>query len=539
MGVGPGAALGAWQLSGLDSVNLFSGSLSFNLPLLQIGGRGEAGYSLLQNFETRWVAEKVFGGGTFEFSYVNASGNRAAVMAGYAPGFLEYRFESLPAFCSGSAYDSYTLTRLHFVAADGADTELVDAQSNGASQTTNFVCVNGSVSAAPQYYNRGTVFTSRDGTSTTFVSDAAITDNPAVPAGNGWLYFKSGVRYRVEQGRIRWITDRNGNTVNLVYDDTLYNRVSNIVDSLGRQVSIEYGNLPGSLHPNVDHLTFKGSAGASRTVKVRYTTLALALRPGDSIETKKQLFPLFSYTGGHANVNSDPYNPSVIYEIELPNAQKYTFRYNKYGELFEATLPTGGRFEYDWDGYSGQTGGAHDVMIYRRVKEKRTYTASGLASKTFFDAPALGGGPLAVKVIEQDSAADLRKTLHTFHGSPFDSAVRTYPFAVAHWNEGREYETQVRNAAETPVKTIAQTWRQRHPTTNQSFDPGGLPASPIPANDPRIVETQTTADGLTSKRTFEYAADTHNNVFRTCDHDFGAATPIRCQETTFRTEGGV
>jgi hypothetical protein len=45
--VAPGSPSGSYALSGFDTVNYFSGTLNVRLPLVQVGGRGEAGYAML------------------------------------------------------------------------------------------------------------------------------------------------------------------------------------------------------------------------------------------------------------------------------------------------------------------------------------------------------------------------------------------------------------------------------------------------------------------------------------------------------------
>lgn len=45
-GMAPGAPAGSYALSGLDDINLFNGNLNFNIPLITIGGRGSAGYTM-------------------------------------------------------------------------------------------------------------------------------------------------------------------------------------------------------------------------------------------------------------------------------------------------------------------------------------------------------------------------------------------------------------------------------------------------------------------------------------------------------------
>ncbi len=46
LGLSPGTPAGSYGLSGFDNVNLYNGSLNFQLPLLTVGGRGSAGYKM-------------------------------------------------------------------------------------------------------------------------------------------------------------------------------------------------------------------------------------------------------------------------------------------------------------------------------------------------------------------------------------------------------------------------------------------------------------------------------------------------------------
>src|SRR4030095_12705288 len=50
----PGSPAGSYPLSGFDTVNLFNGHLNFRLPLMQIGGRGRAGYTMTLPIEQKW-----------------------------------------------------------------------------------------------------------------------------------------------------------------------------------------------------------------------------------------------------------------------------------------------------------------------------------------------------------------------------------------------------------------------------------------------------------------------------------------------------
>ena len=57
-GMSPGAPAGSYSLTGFENVNLFNGKLNFHLPLLQVGGRGSAGYTINLNLERQWRTRK-------------------------------------------------------------------------------------------------------------------------------------------------------------------------------------------------------------------------------------------------------------------------------------------------------------------------------------------------------------------------------------------------------------------------------------------------------------------------------------------------
>src|ERR1043165_7731372 len=55
----PGAPVGSYPLSGFDNVNLFNGHMNFRLPLMQIGGRGRAGYTMMLLIEQHWQEQTI------------------------------------------------------------------------------------------------------------------------------------------------------------------------------------------------------------------------------------------------------------------------------------------------------------------------------------------------------------------------------------------------------------------------------------------------------------------------------------------------
>ena len=54
-GLTPGAPAGSYGLSGFDNVNLYNGNMNFRLPLMSIGGRGGAGYTVTLPIEQHWT----------------------------------------------------------------------------------------------------------------------------------------------------------------------------------------------------------------------------------------------------------------------------------------------------------------------------------------------------------------------------------------------------------------------------------------------------------------------------------------------------
>jgi hypothetical protein len=54
----------------------------------------------------------------------------------------------------------------------------------------------------------------------------------------------------------------------------------------------------------------------------------------------------------------------VLYQIQLPTGQAYTFTYNEYGEIDKVQLPTGGYERYQYQ----QGGGASTSMYLLRFK---------------------------------------------------------------------------------------------------------------------------------------------------------------------------
>src|SRR5258708_17176506 len=55
LALAPGAPAGSYALSGFDNINPYNGNLNFRLPLMGVGGRGEAQYTMMLPIEQHWT----------------------------------------------------------------------------------------------------------------------------------------------------------------------------------------------------------------------------------------------------------------------------------------------------------------------------------------------------------------------------------------------------------------------------------------------------------------------------------------------------
>src|SRR5262249_53946809 len=156
--------------------------------------------------------------------------------------------------------------------------------------------------------------------------------------------FPNGTLYRVVCGQVVYIRDRNGNLTNFHYENVwTYNsatgtcsltgnliqgRVTQIVDSIGRQIVITYGESPGTLGSDV--IRFPGFQGTWRSITVQWSDLGgpSVLRAdfqAQGVQTYPLLFPEF------LEMANNQFRPAVVSSVTLPNNQTYQIQYNPYG----------------------------------------------------------------------------------------------------------------------------------------------------------------------------------------------------------------
>ena len=234
-GLAPGTPAGSYPLSGMDNISLFSGNMNFTVPLLKVGGRGEAQSSVMLPIESHWKNLYFFkqpGGAYYNPIPMYNLDLVTSLRPGYGPGVLVLRGQKMdlsPCPAPWTLYQMVSQTRLTFISPDGTEFELRDTLHDGA--PLQYGC-----SIPPP--NRGTTFVTNDGTATTFVSDTVI-DEQFVSSRSlyGYLMMRDGIRYRIDNGLVSWMRDQNGNQITYTYTN---DRVTSIKDSLDREITFEY-----------------------------------------------------------------------------------------------------------------------------------------------------------------------------------------------------------------------------------------------------------------------------------------------------------
>ncbi len=540
-GLAPGAPAGSYALSGFENVNPYSGGLNFTLPLLSVGGRGGAGYTISLPIEQKWtVTHSTADGGipNQHYDFYDPEFNQFinGTRAGYGPGALYGRqIGDNYQLCDylGTSFPSQTLTRFTFVMPDGTEYELRDVLTDGRPYYVG-VCPNNGTS-------RGRVFRTADGTSATFISDDAVVDTPFIYSGiigaAGYLFLKDGTRYRIDGGTVTWVSDRNGNKLSFEYN-SVYG-VTSIKDSLNREITIDYLVDDGAPYGLCDRITYRGFGGAPRIIRISRDSLGGVLRTGSSLRTCHDMFPHINNASSAGACGGGDLVSAVWLPDDGVHHRSYQFRYNSYSELARVELPTGGAFEYDWDGgyINGPSGGdvCFDCSIYRRVIERRVL-ANGVDVDnriTFSKPDTLNGGLVTsadfIEVNQYEGQILKTSERHYYYGHAVASVQNNEPLSYPSWDEGKEYRTESLDTNGTVLRRTDNSWTFTAPIWQFG-----------PAFNPRIIETDTTLEpsgpNLVSRQTFDY--DQYNNQTDVYQYDFGGGL-LRHTHTDYLTTNDV
>jgi len=517
-GLAPGRPDGSYDASPFESINYFNGNMSFSLPSLGLDGRGSADTSIPLNIDRTWDIYTYDSSGTGSGIWVDMPQVEAyTTVPRYHLGFMESKQSATPQSpCPTSDAWAYgwTLTRLVFTAPDGTRTEFVDNSYGGQPFSWN-TCVPDMIGIS-----RGTIFKTKDGSDSTFISDSAIMENAVHSVGgglpSGYLYLRDGTKYRFDGGSVSWITDRNGNKTTF--------SAGTITDSLGRQITITSDVNESAPYGLCDKFEYKGTDGETRTIRVSKKYLTNALRSDQSLQNNGQLFGVSSY--GNEYTANLVLLPTAVW---LPNGQKYTLSYNSYAELARVELPSGAAIEYDYasgdvsESNGGYVSGTGYGYIYRRLVERRTYAdGTTLSHKLTIDRLPSSG---SFTVREKDGSNNLiRMSKHYFHGEPDFVTPFSFGTYYDHWQNGKEYKVEHYDFdGTTKLATLETLWEQPSaPSWWNNYTGYG----PEPGNNVRVqkvTQTQHLASSTLVSKT-EYSYDSVNNVADVYEYDFGSSS---------------
>ena len=506
--IAPGSPFGSFPLSGFESVSYYSGKLSVAVPLLPVGGRGEAGYTMtLGEVTPQWIVDQE---ACLDHDpnpcQTPVRSGWSGKSPGFSPGVLVGRQTThvlVGPNCSSGSSDvtQQSITRLTFIMPDRSEIELRDATTSGETNTTTHSC---SGSAQPSEYERDTTFRSADGSAITFVASAMVSDlegnfgamdqtngesqtfTASLLNLDGTLYFPNGIKYLVVDGLVEEIRDRNGNQITFDYTAGGVEDFT-AVDSLGRTITVQpFGNDT--------QVSYPGYLGANRTITVRRASLSTRLVSG-STQTFGQLFPATDLDLAAAKA-AEVFNPLVVSEVELPGGiAKYGFRYNQFSEVAEVALPSGGTIDYTWDtGVTTASGaievgvaGEPDTRIIRVVTTRevrpdgvnleqrqlisRSVTSGAGCAIAPAGTPASTLDSTAVTIETRDSGSNLAAKEKRYFCGNVEAAgtgATTGPLGWSIWKNGREFLTErFATNGSSILRSTVNTWSSAIPSCNR------------------------------------------------------------------------
>jgi RHS repeat-associated protein len=538
----PGTPAGSYKLGDADTINLFTGNLNYNLPLLGVGGRGETQAGLGVVIEGQWdVKVSELPNGYYQHEYSFHQPNPLAFVGSVRLDNNSFQTDD-PCDSNGN-YSIEFKIGMTYVEPDGTEHSLRDTIKHSLPFRT--------CGAASQ--NIGKTFEDTSGSFVTFVNDTNVYSSCYGVSGctnnvDGYLFFRNGIKSRVVGGKITWTQDRNGNRIEYTYETTILNRLIKIKDSINREIDVEYDVNDSEPYGLCTRIKYKGFGGDEKIIRIGVSdTLSTSLlRNTQSGDSSTPINPLiYDDTSDNVFITHGGNQPGYVKAVWLPDGRAYKFKYNVLSQLARVDLPTGGAIEYDFADLSlvpfeapPNTGGVPGLT--NRVSEKRVYdTNNTLVSKTVFSnptsytsgvIPSSRGGVVRDVEVFDPSGSRLSKSRHFFYGTP----NAEYGLLVPWWH-GREFRSETFGLDGATLLRVAENdWRQRNPSWCTSNWPClSNPTELAPTNNPFVVETRSTlVDGnLVSKVSAvnpadgSWAFDAYNNQTDTWQSDYGSGQP--------------
>jgi len=537
--------IGTYSISDIEHIDIAKGKLGVSVPLMRVGGRGAAGYTMTLPIKWPWHLEHRYFPtlGIWQDHYFPVSSwTNEPPFAAYSPGYMRIiRASDFNNMCENpGGKQGKVLSKMVFVGADGSTMELID-QRTKATPAYFDGCL-----ATPDAMNRGNIWISSNGSGVTFVSDSNYVETPGLAddydrfPGGGVLLFPDGTRYRIESGRVTYIQDRNGNRVSFtyqVYGPNNYGPLISITDSLNREIVIASNGV----------ISFKGSNGADRTIVVASDTLSNLLATGQTLQSDHDLFSSLGSDAGTGTYQ----NPSMPAYVQLPDGRRYNIKYNSHADVARIELPTGGAYEYEWSGTS--TPPHLDRFMYERREYPDGGSGNSYLAKTKYETENVSPYPRKVTILANtpsgDQAVALSKHYYSNSSQLCTGSWSDDPFnCVDAGDTARESKTELYDASGTTLLQKTETdfeYRESVVVTDARV---GWPYNTYTRNaDYRPIRVTTTladvSPALVSKKEFGY--DLNVNFTRQTDifeYDFGsgqAGSFLRRMHTDFLSTNPV
>ena len=325
----------AYAISGIESIDKATGSLSLHIPLAQLpeGPAGfTAGLTLIYN-NKYWEVEPM--SGTFALRESSTGGWRLTMMPSLAVEYIASSGEKDPC----GYYLTSELFQMRLTNPDGGRSTLLLSKPV---RTMPKACEAGTYRMSQlKNENASSVWYTADGSFLRLEIDAPSISG-VWPYNSSWTLYRqdgSSVRYEAAS-RIFSLRDRNGNRISITktVDPMIPGHTYEVMaDEFGRTVRLDHFAY------SRDEVTQTGHDGTSLVWKVYYGSAGPVV-PGSYICDSQVLMGC-----------GFDLPPLMVTRLELPNGLSYTFGYERtppfasnYRELRTLTLPTGAKIEYGY-----------------------------------------------------------------------------------------------------------------------------------------------------------------------------------------------
>lgn len=538
----------------IETVNLATGNLSVNIPLVTIGGRGSASYTVALSYNSKlWTGQSFkdinddFHSGTSFDDGLNSSPNRIAIGCGWfiskGP-VIKTKIVNIDRIVSGQGAGNYfyVLTRVWLVLPDGSEVELRDNATDGQPGAT----------APPMHLpidrDRGRVWHSTDGSAITYVTDAdnGVVNNQLA----GYVYLADGTRLKTRPGgSCSDIIDRNGNYLHIDYNAPVSGAVT-YTDDLGRQVILQGGsggatvtiNGYNGVAPRVINIVTDQIVGASNNLRSDFQLLSTPIISGDYANGIEHFVfgnnphtDVFFHSdmaatnvggvGGYIRIDTQ----TPVTRLDLLDGRNFRFRYNQFGELAEIVYPGGGvsRIDHVALGSTLCEGWTElNPQLNRGVSQRRSLTDGTNTDATWEYIRGTGtvgatNYPTVRLKVHQGGIAGATLMDETHYFMALNAQYLVCGTRISNgtgydtFENNREFRVERQTGSGTDV--VSRVWAQRAAVVWQP----GYPTQQ-PPNDPRVTQEDTIIETGKMKR-IDYTYDPFNNATLIKEYNWGTS----------------